>query len=67
MEEKTNSFAYTREVLKKLMLQAREEVTRMGGNKGVEKILDALEIGEEKGRSGGMDKGDKEVEIVPSE
>lgn len=29
------------------MGQAREEVERMGGNKGVEKILDALVVREE--------------------
>lgn len=47
MDSQTNSFQYTRDVLAKLMGQAREEVERMGGNKGVEKILDALVVREE--------------------
>lgn len=46
MTETTNSFAYTRDVLRRLMTQAREEVERLGGNKGVEKILDALVVKE---------------------
>lgn len=46
MEETTNSFAYTRDVLKRLTQQAREEVRRLGGNKGVEKILEALVVQE---------------------
>lgn len=47
MTEVTDSFTYTRSVLTKLMVQAREEVTKLGGNKGVEKILEALDIKEE--------------------
>ena len=46
MEDTTNSFAYTRDVLKRLTQQAREEVQRLGGNKGVEKILEALVVQE---------------------
>lgn len=44
MEETTNSFQYTRDVLDKLMAQARTEVERLGGNVGVEKILDRLVV-----------------------
>lgn len=47
MDSQTHSFRYTREVLAKLMVQAREEVERMGGNKGVEKILEILVVREE--------------------
>ncbi|KAL8284194.1 hypothetical protein RQP46_004943 [Phenoliferia psychrophenolica] len=47
METKTNSFEYTRNVLAKLNKQARDEVARLGGNPGVEKILDMLEVKED--------------------
>lgn len=40
----TNSFEYTRKVLETLTQQAREEVDRLGGNKGVEAILEKLKI-----------------------
>lgn len=46
METRTGSFAYTRDVLRRLMAQARAEVARLGGNAGVEAILDKLELGE---------------------
>ncbi|GAA5932205.1 hypothetical protein JCM3775_001159 [Rhodotorula graminis] len=46
METRTGSFAYTRDVLRRLMVQARAEVARLGGNAGVEQILDKLELGE---------------------
>ncbi|GAA6046614.1 hypothetical protein JCM3770_006240 [Rhodotorula araucariae] len=46
METRTGSFAYTRDVLRRLMHQARVEVARLGGNAGVEAILDKLELGE---------------------
>ena len=35
----THSFAYTRAVLKTLYTQTAEEVRRLGGNKGLERIL----------------------------
>ncbi|GAA5916861.1 hypothetical protein JCM8208_001936 [Rhodotorula glutinis] len=46
METRTGSFAYTRDVLRRLMAQARAEVERLGGNAGVEQILDKLDLGE---------------------
>ncbi|GAA5861307.1 hypothetical protein JCM3774_000202 [Rhodotorula dairenensis] len=46
MDSKTKSFAYTREVLRSLTRQAREEVQRLGGNEGVEEILRRLEVPE---------------------
>ncbi|GAA5838282.1 hypothetical protein JCM9279_003187 [Rhodotorula babjevae] len=45
METRTGSFAYTRDVLRRLMQQARAEVARLGGNAGVEQILDKLDLG----------------------
>lgn len=60
MEETTNSFAYTRQVLAKLLIQARMEVERLGGNRGVEKILDMLEIDEKDGKGRGKDDRVKE-------
>jgi geranylgeranyl diphosphate synthase type 3 len=49
MSKQTNSFQYTRDVLSKLMEQAHAEVARMGGNKGVEKILAALVVKDDEG------------------
>jgi len=46
MTHKTNSFAYTRQVLRSLTRQAFEEVERLGGNAGVEAILRKLEVEE---------------------
>ncbi|GAA5835261.1 hypothetical protein JCM5353_003211 [Sporobolomyces roseus] len=46
MTHKTNSFAYTRQVLRSLTRQAFEEVERLGGNAGVEAILKKLEVEE---------------------
>ncbi|GAA5923387.1 farnesyltranstransferase [Sporobolomyces koalae] len=46
MNRKTNSFAYTRQVLRKLTAQAFAEVQRLGGNPGVEAILKKLEVEE---------------------
>lgn len=40
----TNSFEYTRQVLEKLTEQARAEVKRLGGNVGVEAIMEKLRI-----------------------
>ena len=47
MATKTKSFEYTRNVLTKLNKQARDEVARLGGNPGVEKILDMLVVKED--------------------
>ena len=44
MDTRTKSFEYTRKVLSSLMKQARDEVERLGGNKGVEIILDKLAV-----------------------
>ena len=46
MNQKTNSFSYTRQVLRSLTRQAFEEVKRLGGNPGVEAILKKLEVEE---------------------
>lgn len=46
MNQKTNSFAYTRQVLRSLTQQAFAEVARLGGNAGVEAILKKLEVEE---------------------
>lgn len=46
MNQKTNSFAYTRQVLRSLTSQAFAEVQRLGGNPGVEAILKKLEVEE---------------------
>lgn len=42
MDDHTGSFEYTEQVMAKLDKQAREEVTRLGGNPHLEAILDAL-------------------------
>lgn len=44
MDQHTRSFAYTRDVLRSLTAQARAEVARLGGNRGVEAILDRLVV-----------------------
>ncbi|ORY80232.1 isoprenoid synthase domain-containing protein [Leucosporidium creatinivorum] len=44
MEQRTNTFEYTRKVLATLTQQARDEVKRLGGNKGVEAILEKLVV-----------------------
>lgn len=46
MNHTTNSFSYTRQVLRTLTRQAFEEVQRLGGNPGVEAILKKLEVEE---------------------
>lgn len=42
MDTQTGSFEYTRRVLRKLEEQARAEIARLGGNKGLEKFLDRM-------------------------
>jgi len=44
LDKHTQSFAYTRSVLKNLEQQMRAEVARLGGNKGLESIIDALAL-----------------------
>ncbi|KAG1108819.1 hypothetical protein G6F42_015851 [Rhizopus arrhizus] len=49
--EKTNTFAYCRRFLTVLENEAREEIKLLGGNRMLEKIMDALSIREEEGDS----------------
>ncbi|KAF7369030.1 hypothetical protein MVEN_00229800 [Mycena venus] len=42
LDKQTQSFSYTRSVLINLEQQIRAEVARLGGNKGLEAIIDAL-------------------------
>jgi geranylgeranyl diphosphate synthase type 3 len=42
--EKTNTFNYCREFLQVLETEAREEIKLLGGNRMLEKIMDALSI-----------------------
>ncbi|KAK7052334.1 isoprenoid synthase domain-containing protein [Favolaschia claudopus] len=44
LDKHTQSFAYTRSVLKNLEQQIRDEVARLGGNKGLEAIINALAV-----------------------
>ena len=44
MQDETQSFAYTRTVLRELDLSARKEIERLGGNKGLIAILDRLRV-----------------------
>jgi geranylgeranyl diphosphate synthase type 3 len=44
MRDETNSFDYTRAVLEQLDLGARQEIAKLGGNKGLIAILDKLRI-----------------------
>lgn len=43
----TKSFEYTRKVLTTLERQAREEIARLGGNPGLESIMDAMHVPDE--------------------
>ncbi|ORE07226.1 terpenoid synthase [Rhizopus microsporus var. microsporus] len=45
--EKTNTFAYCRRFLSVLEKEARNEIASLGGNKTLERILDALSVKEE--------------------
>ncbi|KAJ7100598.1 isoprenoid synthase domain-containing protein [Mycena belliarum] len=47
LEKHTNSFSYTRSVLKNLEQQIRAEVARLGGNKGLETIINALALADD--------------------
>jgi len=42
--ERTGSFAYTRAYLGKTEQRAREELTRLGGNPALERLLDMLSV-----------------------
>ncbi|KAJ6466956.1 isoprenoid synthase domain-containing protein [Mycena sanguinolenta] len=44
LDKHTQSFSYTRSVLKNLEKQVRTEVARLGGNKGLEAIVDTLAV-----------------------
>ncbi|KAJ7905040.1 isoprenoid synthase domain-containing protein [Mycena leptocephala] len=44
LDKKTNSFEYTRSVLINLEQQLRAEIARLGGNKGLEAIVDRLAL-----------------------
>jgi len=44
LDKHTESFSYTRSVLRNLEQQVRAEVARLGGNKGLEAIIDALTL-----------------------
>jgi len=46
LRETTKSFAYTLNVLASLEWQVREEIHRLGGNKGLEAIMDYLKVDE---------------------
>jgi geranylgeranyl diphosphate synthase type 3 len=43
----TKSFVYTRSVLLNLHSQVEAEISRLGGNKGLSKILEVLNVPEE--------------------
>lgn len=45
----TRSFAYTRNVMARLDIQAREEVARLGGNAALLGILDYMQVKMEPG------------------
>jgi len=44
----TKSFAYTLSVLENLEKQTRREIARLGGNKGLEALMDVLHVDETK-------------------
>jgi hypothetical protein len=44
MRDETHSFAYTRTVLRELDFGARQEIAKLGGNKGLIAILDKLKV-----------------------
>jgi geranylgeranyl diphosphate synthase, type III len=47
LRDHTHSFEYTRKVMTTLERQARAEIARLGGNPGLEAILDAMHVPEE--------------------
>jgi len=46
LKNHTKSFDYTLSVLKNLEGQTRAEIARLGGNKGLEAIMDMLHVDE---------------------
>jgi geranylgeranyl diphosphate synthase type 3 len=46
LKHKTRSFEYTLSVLVNLERQARAEIARLGGNEGLEVIMDFLHVDE---------------------
>ncbi|KAH9928051.1 isoprenoid synthase domain-containing protein [Amylocystis lapponica] len=44
LEDHTKSFEYTKRVLRSLEQQTRDEIARLGGNAGLERIMDALHV-----------------------
>ncbi|KAF8991465.1 isoprenoid synthase domain-containing protein [Cyathus striatus] len=48
LKNHTKSFDYTFEVLANLEAQTRNEIARLGGNEGLEKIMDLLHVDQEK-------------------
>lgn len=44
LRDHTKSFVYTRKVLITLERQAREEIARLGGNAGLEAIIDIMHV-----------------------
>jgi geranylgeranyl diphosphate synthase type 3 len=48
LKNQTKSFAYTLSVLANLEEQTRREIERLGGNKGLEAIMDLLHVDETK-------------------
>lgn len=44
LDSQTKSFDYTREVMCSLERQIREELARLGGNQGLEAIMDKLHV-----------------------
>ncbi|KAG7087470.1 hypothetical protein E1B28_013435 [Marasmius oreades] len=57
MENSTKSFDYTLDVLEKLEKQTRVEIQRLGGNEGLEKLMDAFHVDRTRflGRKAGVD------------
>jgi geranylgeranyl diphosphate synthase type 3 len=48
LKNKTKSFDYTLSVLDNLEAQTRQEIRRLGGNEGLERIMDRLHVDAEK-------------------
>lgn len=47
LRKHTKSFEYTLSVLSNLEAQTRSEIARLGGNRGLEAIMDILHVDEE--------------------
>ncbi|KAK7030945.1 hypothetical protein VNI00_013892 [Paramarasmius palmivorus] len=44
LKNRTGSFEYTLDVLEKLEVQTRDEIKRLGGNEGLDKLMDSLQV-----------------------